>query len=44
LVYTDLPLEWGTLLTSEIYQWNAIFINLLYHWVDNFACHYTNGW
>jgi hypothetical protein len=26
LVYTDVPLEWGTFLTSEIYQWGAIFI------------------
>jgi hypothetical protein len=28
LVYTDIPLEWGTFLTSLIYQWDAIFINL----------------
>jgi hypothetical protein len=44
LVYTDVPLEWGAFLTSQIYQWDAIFTNLLYQWVDNFACHYTNGW
>jgi hypothetical protein len=44
LVYTDVPLEWSTSLTSQIYQWDAIFINLLYPWVDIFACHYINGW
>ena len=43
LVYTDVPLEWGTFSTSQIYQWGAIFIKLLYQWVDIFACHYING-
>jgi hypothetical protein len=44
LVYTDVPLEWGTFLTSKIYQWGAIFINPLYQWIDDLACHYINGW
>jgi hypothetical protein len=44
LVYTDVPLEWVLFLTSQIYQWDAIFINLLYQWVDDLACHYINGW
>jgi hypothetical protein len=44
VVYTDVPLEWVVFLTSQIYQWGAIFINLLYQWVDNLACHYINGW
>jgi hypothetical protein len=44
LVYTDAPLEWATFLTSQICQWDAIFINLLYPWVDNLAYHYINGW
>ena len=39
LVCTDVLLEWGTFLTSQIYQLDAIFINLLCQWVDNFACH-----
>jgi hypothetical protein len=26
LVYTDVSLEWGTFLISEIYQWGAVFI------------------
>jgi hypothetical protein len=30
LVYTDVPLEWVLFLTSQIYQWDAIFMNLLY--------------
>jgi hypothetical protein len=34
LVYTDVPLEWVTFLTSQLYQWDAIFINLSYQWVD----------
>jgi hypothetical protein len=24
LVYTDVPLEWGAFLISQIYQWDAI--------------------
>jgi hypothetical protein len=27
-----------------INAWDAMFINLLYQWVDNLACHYINGW
>jgi hypothetical protein len=32
-------------LTSQIYmyQWDAIFLNLLYQWIDNLVCHYING-
>jgi hypothetical protein len=37
LVYTDLPLEWVLFLTSQIYQWGAIFINLLYQWIHNIS-------
>jgi hypothetical protein len=31
---------------TQIYQWDAIFINLLYQWIDtcNLAYHYINGW
>ena len=38
LVYTDVQLEWANFLTNQIYQWDAIFINLLYQ----LACHYIN--
>jgi hypothetical protein len=41
LVYTAVPLPG----MGQIFdQWDAIFINLLYQWVDNLACHYINGW
>jgi hypothetical protein len=44
MVYTDVPLEWAIFFTSQIYRWDAIFIYLLYQWVDNSECHYINGW
>jgi hypothetical protein len=34
----------GSFLTSQIYQWDAIFIYLLYQWVDNLTFYYINGW
>ena len=27
-----------------MYPWDAIFINMLYQWVDKFTCHYINRW
>jgi hypothetical protein len=44
--HTHVPLEWVIFMTSQIYQCDAIFINLLYQWVDNLARHYmyVNGW
>ena len=35
LVYTDVPLEWVTFLTAQIYEWGAIFTKLLYQSVVN---------